>query len=56
MKETFKEFLIVSVAGAVMYKMIYTHGYNRGRNDVADKLKLMINVYDAAKNEIKEES
>lgn len=56
MKETFKEFLIVSIAGAVMYKMIYTHGYKRGQNDVADKLKLMINAYDAAKNENEEES
>lgn len=48
--------ILCAVAGAVIFREIYVHGYNKGQDAVADKLKLMINTYDAAKKEFKEES
>ena len=57
MKDTTKMFLC-AVAGAVIFREIYVHGYNKGQDFVANRLKLMINAYEAAKkdNENEEES
>lgn len=55
MKDTTK-MVLCAVAGAVIFREIYVHGYNKGQDAVADRLKLMINAYESAKKEIKEES
>ena len=55
MKDTTK-MILCAVAGAVIFREIYVHGYNKGQDVVASRLKLMIDAYDSAKKEIKGES
>jgi hypothetical protein len=55
MKESTKMFLC-AVAGAVIFREIYVHGYNKGQDAVANRLKLIIDAYESGKKVNKEES
>lgn len=48
--------ILCAVAGAVIFREIYVSGYNKGQDVVCDKLKLMLEAYEAGKKQIGEES
>ncbi len=48
--------VLIGVAGALICREFYAHGYNKGQDVIIDKINLMVKVKDAVEKEGKGES